>query len=661
MAMLMALMVMGLLDIGLDQMSIASLIIALGMLVDNAIVMSESIMVQMEHGKPAVQAAIDSARELRIPLLTSSATTAAAFLVIFLAESSTGEYTAPLFKVVAITLLCSWILALTMIPLLAAKFLRVKKKSTDAGFETPSYRRYRGVLLTLLRRPWQAVAGAAVVFFLAIQLFRFVPVMFFPPHDRATFTAEIELPTGSPIQRTERVVSEIESYIEENLRVGEDRDEGIINWASFIGEGAPRFILSYAPEMAAPSYGFMLINATARDLIPASIIPSLNRFAGERFPDLKATIRPLDLGPPSWPPVAVRISGPDVDVLFRIADDVKAKLASIPGTRLIDDDWGPKAKKVRVQIDQPRARRAGVTSQDVAISLKSFLSGIETTEFREGDEVIPVTLRSVAGGRSDLGKIESINVYAQSTGRSVPLTQVADVRLEWEAAKVIRRNRMRTVTVESGTTPGITATEVNAQLVPWLESRSVDWGLGYLWELGGEAETSEQANASIMAKLPIAGLIIVLLLVGQFNSIRKPLIILITIPMGIIGVVIGLLVARSFFGFMTLLGIIALSGIVINNAIVLLDRIRIEIEDHGRPANDAIIEAAQRRLRPILLTTITTMGGLVPLWLGGGPMWEPMAVSIIFGLAFATVLTLGFVPVLYSLFYRVSFRDYRYG
>jgi multidrug efflux pump subunit AcrB len=164
-----------------------------------------------------------------------------------------------------------------------------------------------------------------------------------------------------------------------------------------------------------------------------------------------------------------------------------------------------------------------------------------------------------------------------------------------------------------------------------------------------------------MAKLPIAGLIIVLLLVGQFNSIRKPLIILITIPMGIIGLVIGLLVARSFFGFMTLLGIIALSGIVINNAIVLLDRIRIEIEDHGRPANDAIIEAAQRRLRPILLTTITTMGGLVPLWLGGGPMWEPMAVSIIFGLAFATVLTLGFVPVLYSLFYRVSFRDYRYG
>jgi multidrug efflux pump subunit AcrB len=660
MAMLMALMVMGLLDIGLDQMSIASLIIALGMLVDNAIVMSESIMVQMEEGKPPVQAAVDSARELRIPLLTSSATTAAAFLVIFLAESSTGEYTAPLFKVVTITLLSSWILALTMIPLLSAKFLRVKKERSAESFDTPAYRRYRGLLLTLLRRPWQAVAGAVIVFFLAVQLFRFVPVMFFPPHDRPTFTAEIELPTGSPIERTELVVSEIEAHIEETLRVGEDRESGIINWASFIGEGAPRFILSYAPEMAAPSYGFMLINATSRESIPESIIPSIERFAEERFPDLKATIRPLDLGPPSWPPVAVRVSGPDVDVLFRIAERVKEKLAAIPGTRLIDDDWGPMAKKVRVEIDQPRARRAGVTSQDVAISLQSYLSGIETTEYREGDEIIPVTLRSVAGGRSDLGKIESINVYAQSTGRSVPLTQVANVELEWEAAKVVRRNRMRTVTVEAGTAPGVTAAEVNAQLVPWLASESADWGLGYRWELGGEAETSEQANASIMAKLPIAGLIIILLLVSQFNSIRKPLIILITIPMGIIGVVIGLLVARSFFGFMTLLGIIALSGIVINNAIVLLDRIRIEIEDHGRPANEAVIEAAQRRVRPILLTTITTMGGLVPLWFGGGPMWEPMAVSIIFGLAFATVLTLGFVPVLYSLFYRVSFREYRY-
>ena len=656
MAMVMSFLVMSFFDIGLDQMSLAALIIALGLLVDNAIVMSESIMVQMAAGKRAMDAAIDSAGELRIPLLTSSLTTAAAFLPIYLAESNAGEYTAPIFKVVTITLLCSWVLAMTLIPLLCVRFLRVKKESGPQSFNSKPYRMYRALLLSAVRHPWMSVAGVLGIFVLALFGFTRIPAIFFPPNDRPTFTAELELPTGTPIERTERVVGRIEDYIEEHLKVSPKREAGVTNWGTFIGQGAPRFILPYSPEQKRPEYAHMIMNATSRDVID-SLISKLENFCVQNFPDLKATIRPLDLGPPAWPPIEVRISGRETDVLFGLVGQVKAKLREIPGTKLIDDDWGPRSKKLIVKINQARALRAGVTSQDVAISLQTFLTGLEITEYREDDKLIPVTLRSVGAQRRDIGKIESINVYAQATGVSVPLRQVADIEVVWQPAKVKRRDRLLTVTIEAGTQPGVTANEIYKVLGPWLDERQESWALGYFWEFGGEAESSGKAQASIKAKLPIAALLIVLLLVGQFNSIRRPAIILLTIPLGVVG---GLLIANSYFGFMTLLGIIALAGIVINNAIVLLDRIKIEIDENGLEPARAVIESAQKRLRPIILTTVTTVGGLLPLWLGGGPMWEPLAIAIIFGLIFATVLTLGFVPVLYSILFRINFKQFRY-
>ncbi|MEE8526510.1 MAG: efflux RND transporter permease subunit, partial [Thermoanaerobaculia bacterium] len=670
MAMLTTLLAMSFFSIGLDQMSIASLIIALGMLVDNAIVMSESIMVGMAEGKKPVPAAVDAAAELRIPLLTSSLTTAAAFLPIYLAESATGEYTAPLFKVVTITLIASWCLSLTMIPMLCAMFLKIEKQA-DTGFDSRFYRRYRGVLAFLLRNKLLTLAGVAAVFLLAILGLGLVPNIFFPPNDRATFTLEIELPVGTPIERTAAVVEQIEAHIHDNFLAG-DRSEGgqgesedgepagIVNWVSFIGNGGPKFTLGYNPGLASPEYAIMLVNATSRPAVDR-LIPPLERFANDHFPDLKAIIRPLSQGPPAWPPVEVRISGRDTDVLFDLVDQVKAKMREIPGTRLIDDDWGPRAKKIVVAVDEARARRAGVSNQDVAISLQTHLDGIDITEYREDDQLIPVILRSVAAGRLALETLETPNVYSQATGTSVPLSQVADAEVVWEPAKVRRRDRLRTVTVSCATDPGVTAAEIDARLAPWLEQESESWDLGFGWEMGGANESSAKANRSIAEKLPIAGLIIVLLLVAQFNSLRRPAIILITIPLGIIGVVIGLLAAKSYFGFITLLGVISLSGIVINNAIVLLDRIRIEIEDNGLTPQQAIIESGQRRLRPILLTTFTTIGGMLPLWWGGGAMWQPMAISIIFGLAFATVLTLGVVPVLYSIFFRVSFKDFQYA
>ena len=658
-AMIMSLMVMSLLDIWLDQMSLAALIISLGLLVDNAIVMAESIMVQMAAGKDRLEAAVDSARELRIPLLTSSLTTAAAFLPTYLAQSTTGEYVAPIFKVVTITLLASWILTLTMIPMLCVMFLKVKAAPEGGRFNSRFYRTYRVTLLMLVRHPYLSMAGVVLILFLALSGLGRVPNVFFPLSDTPMFTAELELPLGRAIERSEEVVQEIDAFIRSELMVNEDRTEGVTTWSSYIGRGAPRFVLSYAPVQPSPEYSFMIFNTTSAAVIPTTI-EQIEAFCMGRFPDLLTTIQPLQLGPPLENPVEIRLSGESTDVLFPIVEQVKAELASIPGSKDIGDDWGQRTKKLVVKINEPRAQRAGVTNQDVAISLQTILSGFDTTDYREENEIIPVTLRSVAADRQDVGKLDSLNVYSQVTGSSVPLKQVADVSVAWEPARILRRDRLKTVTVHAGLLPGVTAQSITDQIEPRLTEQEQDWPIGYFYEFGGELETSGKAGQSVVAQMPVGGLIILLLLIGQFNSVRRTLIILLTIPLGLVGVTVGLIVADSYLGFMTSLGIISLAGIVINNGIVLIDRIKIEMEQNGLESRRAVIEAGPRRLRPILLATTTTVGGLIPLWLGGGPMYEPMAIAIIFGLLFATMLTLGVVPVLYTILFRLRFKGFQY-
>ena len=659
MTMLATLVIMQMWGLGLDQMSLAALIIALGMLVDNAIVMSESIMVQMESGKDAKQAAIDSAAELRVPLLTSSLTTAAAFLPIYLAEESVGEYTAPIFLVVTMALLCSWLLALTMITLLCVKFLRVQPKDAAAeaaAFKGPVYRAYRGILLFALKTPYVVLPATAGVFALSLWGLGFVPKIFFPPSDRPLLEAQYEMPLGTPIETMSEIVADIERFYAEELAPTEDDPEGITNWSTYVGGPAPRYVLVYSPGSALPNFAIQLVNCTSRATVDAVMDP-IREYCRQEYPDLKVTLKAPLLGAVIENPIEVRVSGPDTETIFEIADAIKGKLGETPGVRTIDDDWGQRTKKLVIDVDQPRARRAGVSSQDVAVSLQALLSGFQVTEYREDDEGLPVTMRAVSADREDLGNIEALNVFSQVTGESVPLKQVADVEVAWEPSNVLRRDRLRTVTVTAQVQPGVTPLSVFAELQPWLEEQQVDWPFGHFWEFGGEYETSRKSNGAIGDKLPVAGFLIVMLLVMQFNSIRRPLIILTTIPLGMIGVTLGLLVMKSYFGFMTLLGVISLAGIVINNAIVLLDRIRIEIEGGFTP-QQAIIESAQQRLRPILLTTATTVGGMIPLYLGGGPMWEPMAVAIIFGLLVSTLLTLGIVPVLYRVLFGVSYKGY---
>ncbi|MFT5365663.1 MAG: multidrug efflux pump [Candidatus Latescibacterota bacterium] len=659
MAMVMSILVMSMFAIGLDQMSLAALIISLGLLVDNSIVISESILVRMTVGEKVFDAAIATAAELRIPLLTSSLTTAAAFLPIYLAESATGEYTAPLFKVITITLLCSWVLSLTMIPLLCVYFMKVKPGSKPQSFDTRIYLTYRNLLIWCLKRPVVTLAITIAIFMVTLQGAANIPNTFFPPKVQTMFTAEFVLPIGTPIERTEAILQEVNAFIEKELKVGPDRTEGVNTWAAFIGQSPPRYMLTYAPKAPSPEYAMMLINTSSYDIINSDLIPRLERFCLENFPDVKPTIRSLMNGPPVSDPIEVRISGENADEVFDLSDKIKDKLASISGTKNIGDDWGMRTKKLAVKIDQPRARRAGLTSQDVAVSLQTGLSGIETTQYREGDEIIPVTLRSVAADRKDFGKLESLSIFSQITGRTVPLNQVADIEVVWQPAKILRRDRLQTVTVSASLDPGVTAVDVVNQLDTWLLPESETWPVGYKYAYGGEIEASVKANESVGAKMPIAGLVILLLLVGQFNSLRRPAIILLTIPLGLVGVIIGLLITGAHFGFMTFLGVISLAGIVINNAIVLIDRIKIEIEENSMESAPAVVQACLARLRPILLTTCTTIAGMLPLWYGGGPMFGPMAIAIIFGLFFATGLTLIFVPVLYSLFFHVKYKAFQ--
>ncbi|AQT69429.1 Cation efflux system protein CusA [Anaerohalosphaera lusitana] len=659
MTILSSFLIMSVLGIWIDQISLAAMIIALGMLVDAAIVVCESTMVLRNEGKDPVQAAILAADEHKLPLMTSALTTSAAFLPIFLAESEVGEYTAPLFKVVTITLLASWVLSMTMTPLLSVWFMRVKKEIKAESFNTRVMQRYRSLLISMLKHPILSLSITALIFIASIISFGFVPEEFFPPSDKTTFTAEFELPYATPIERTDKIVREIEAFMQRELKADGDRAEGIMNWATFIGQGPPRFELPFSPVQAAPEYAMMLVNTTSVEVITEKCIPALQDFT-ERYPGMITKIRPLQLGPPIVSPIEVRISGEDNERLFENVELVRKYMDENSNIRNVRDDWGRRVKKIFVRVSQTRARRAGLTSRDVAVSLQTVLSGLESTQYRETEDVIPVVIRTVTAERDDIGKLETHNIYVQQTGRSVPLEQVADLELQWDWPKIYRRNGRKTVTLFADVAGDVTAIETANRLDEWLSDEAEDWPLGYNYELGGELEKSGESNASILEKLPIAGLVIFLLLVAQFNSLRKTLIILLTVPLGIIGVVFGLVVTQSYFGFMTLLGIVALTGIVVNDAIVLLERIDLEREYYGFEVHRAIVEAAQRRMRPILLTSVTTVCGLLPLWLGGGIMFEPMAVTLIFGLIFATVLTLGVVPVIYAVLYRINFKGYTY-
>lgn len=654
------LLLMGVIDMGLNQITLAALIMALGMMVDNGIVVAESIMVKTEKGISVKQAAIESGAELFVPLLISTLTTSAAFLSFYLAKSVMGDIMGPLFVVISIALLSSWLISLTIIPLLAVAFLKAQNKNQKESIVNRVINvlklGYKQLILWSLARKNTVLAGIVLLFFLSIFGFTQLAFVFFPDSDRNMITIDVNLPEGTRIAATEVVVDSIESFMMQHLLASDQRKEGVIDWSAYIGEGPSSYDLGYNPDEPNSNYAHLLVNTTSFE-INGHLIKQLDDYCFSNLPNADVKISRLG-STGGGAPIEIKVSGKDPDKLSDIANQIKAKLFSMQGTKNIKDNWGAKSKKFIIQIDQTRAQLAGVTNSDIAISLKTVLDGFNAGEFREGDESIPIVMRSDNSMEQTLESLESLNVYAQSSGKSVPFLQVSKVVPQWQYSKIMRLDLNKTVTISSQIAEGANASDITSELVSWLDAEKENWDEGYFYSTGGDAEKTADNMGAVFKFLPLSIFIIVLLLIIQFNSFRKMTMTVATIPLGVIGMVLGLFVFSTPFGFMAFLGVISLAGIVINNAIVLIDRIEIEEREMHRVPQDAIIAASLQRFRPILLATFTTVLGLIPLYLGGGEIWEPMAVTIMIGLLFGTVITLLFIPAFYSVLYKVNYKGY---
>jgi multidrug efflux pump subunit AcrB len=658
---------MNMFDLGLNKVSLAALIISLGLLVDNGIVMAESILVRVESGQSTSKACIESCKILMVPLLISSLTTSSAFLSFALAQTPMGEMASPLFSVVTIALLSSWVLAFTFVPLLAMLFIKPIKKTKEhkEGIIDRNMNRvnfwYNKLLLKVLKKPLLFVGVILGLFVLSVISIPLLPFKLVPDSDRNLVTVDIKFPSGNQFAITEKTVGLIEEYIKDSLLVKNDEKPGVLDFSSFIGEGPEPYDLGYVKEEANSNYAHMLLNTTG-DLDNEYVITKLDNFCFNNIPDADIRVNRLSGAGSSGTPVEIRVSGENPDLLASMAKKIKEKIINTPGSKNANDDWGPKIKKIIVNIDRDKAQRVGLSNRDVAMALSSGLSGFKVDDFRENDKSIPIYMKDENSNEHDIQSIESFNIYSAMTRKNVPLSQVAEVQVDWQFAKIIRKDLKRTRTVGAYLKTGSTASDIFKQIGPWIEKEKATWGPGYDYKFGGEDEDTNENLGAIFKWLPVSFFLITMLLVLQFNSIRKSTIVMSTIPLGIIGVVIGWYVGQSFVSFFGILGVIALAGILINDSIVLLDRIDVEQDaDPSLTRQDAVMKAANHKFRPVILTTLTTSLGMLPLLFSGGILWQPMALAIIFGLFFATVIILLYVPVLYRLFFKVSFKDYQFN
>ncbi|MFN3230904.1 MAG: efflux RND transporter permease subunit [Alphaproteobacteria bacterium] len=648
--MLLGIIIMSMLGVELQRMSIAATIIALGLLVDNGIVVAEDIRVRLARGVERRKAAIESGASLAIPLLTSSLTTIFAFLPMLLTEGGAGEYVRSLAQVVAILLLGSWFLSMTVTPVMCVWFMKVPEGEPELQEQTydgAMYSSYRTILGWFLRWRGLAIAGLVALLVLSTQLLGLLKTEFFPLGDRNQFLVYLDMEAGTDLRETERNLRQFTAWLS-----NENENPEVSSNIAYVGYGGPRFFLALSPVDPDPHRAFVVVNTkTFGDVDP--VITRVNAFLDANLPAARADAKKMWFGATEPGVVQLRLIGPDATTLADAAESILQAMHDIPGTLGIKQDWENKILKLVVDVDQTRARRAGMTSSDVANSLQAVYAGLELSDYREGDKQIPIVIRGDDSLRFSLSGLQRIQVYSTMTGESVNLGQVANIRGEWLFGRILRENQERTLTVEARHT-SLSAPDLFAELQPTLDA--LDLPAGYRWEVGGEVEDQSEANSNLFGLLPLALGGIIVLLVGQFNSFRKGGIVIATIPLILIGGTLGLVIMNAPYGFMVLLGFFSLAGIVINNGIVLIDRIQTETEA-GREPLDAVVTACLARLRPILMTTLTTVLGLIPLILFGGALFYGMASVIAFGLIVATVLTLGFVPALYTLLFKIDTRD----
>lgn len=667
---------------GINQITLAGLIIALGMLVDNAVVMSENITVLLEEGKPRMQACLESSRTLAIPLFVSSLTTIMAFSPIILNKQNMGEYVGPLTIVVMLALMSSWLINQTFIPLLCYDFIKLKPGEKQ-NLNSKPYVLYREILIKVLKNKKITIILTAISFVFGIWLLGLAPANFMPGSTDPVMSTYITLPKGTDVNQTRAVVEDLNKFIEKNYSTGPQEPlppglwdylttggttktydkAGVLSWGSFIGGGAPRFSTGYSPQTQLPEYAYIMYNLTDYRLIP-KLSQEINEYLLNKYPDIDVVSKGLGSGVSLAKDLGYVFASRDITLLKKVAEEVKTKLTSLDGTYAVSDDWGIEVPKIFIEVDTEKAQMAGFTNDTIGTYLEYVLQGYNASVYRNFDAppqstIIPIVLRGTDQYKNDLNSIQSIELV-NSKGQAVPLKQIAKISLEYYDSLVSTRNMAYSIEIDAAIKDSTTPLEVNKKFMPWLNEKLKEWGPDVKYYSSGIMQTSDENQQALFAQVPIAILGMFFLVVAQFNSMRKGLTIMLVIPLSILGVAIGLLLTNTDLGFMAMIGIIALAGVVLNHAIILVDKMTIEKDDLGRSDQDAVVFGCQSRLRPIFLTVATTLVGLLPLYFFGGPLFQPVAVVLIFGLVTDTFLALGVIPVIYALFYKIDFANYAY-
>ena len=637
------------LGIGLHKISLGALVLALGLLVDDAIIAVEMMAIKMEQGYDRLKAASFAWTSTAFPMLTGTLITAAGFLPIATAQSGTGEYTRSIFQVVTIALLASWVAAVVFVPYLGERLLpdlaKIHAAKHGAGapdpYGTPFYQRVRRMVGWCVRRRKTVLVLTLGLFVLSVVMFRFVPQQFFPASGRLELMVDLKLAEGASLSNTAEQVNRLEQMLKDH--------PGIDNYVAYVGTGSPRFYLPLDQQLPAASFAQFVVLAKTiedREVLRTWLIKSLN----EQFPTLRSRVTRLENGPPVGYPVQFRVTGEHIEEVRALARKVALKVGENPHVANVHLDWEEPSKVVNLNVDQDRARALGVSTADLSRFLQSSLTGSSVSQYREDDELIEILLRGTPHERKDLASLPSLAIPTNN-GTSVALSQIATLEYGFEEGIIWHRNRLPNVTIRADIYGKEQPSTLVQQILPTLDGVRAELPDGYLLEVGGTVEDSARGQNSVKAGVPLFIVVVLTLLMLQLRSFSRTAMVFLTAPLGLIGVTLFLIVFHQPFGFVAMLGTIALSGMIMRNSVILVDQIEQDIAA-GLDQWQAIIEATVRRFRPIVLTALAAVLAMIPL--SRSVFFGPMAVAIMGGLIVATALTLLFLPALYAAWFRVK-------
>ncbi|ELW90436.1 efflux RND transporter permease subunit [Acinetobacter baumannii] len=661
---------MNLFDVGLHKISLGALILALGLLVDDAIIAVEMMAIKMEQGYSRIKAAGFAWKTTAFPMLTGTLITAAGFLPIATAQSSTGEYTRSIFQVVTIALLVSWVAAVLFVPYLGEKLLpdftktghqapwyvrlwaRITKKPQPQSvaisqdhhydpYQSSFYLRFRKMVEFCVTYRKTVIATTVGIFVLSVLMFKMVPQQFFPPSNRAEILVDLKLEEGASLTATEQAVKKVEQFL--------SKQKGIDNYVAYVGTGSPRFYLPLDQQLPQASFAQFVVLASSlddRDEIRRSLETQIKQL----LPQVRTRVSLLENGPPVGYPLQYRVSGEDLNLVRKEAQQVARVISENPNTTNVHLDWGEPSKIISIQIDQDRARQMGVSSVDLANFLNASITGSAIEQYREKRELIEIRLRGDKAERVEVASLASLAVPT-ANGTTVPLAQIAKIEYKFEDGLIWHRNRLPTITVRADIRTNLQPATVVGELAESMDKLRAELPSGYLIEVGGTVEESARGQSSVNAGMPLFLAVVMTLLMIQLKSLSRATIVFLTAPLGLIGVVLFLLLFNKPFGFVAMLGTIALSGMIMRNSLILIDQIE-QDRQAGHPTWEAIIDATVRRFRPIILTALAAVLAMIPL--SRSIFFGPMAVAIMGGLIVATLLTLFFLPALYAAWFKVK-------